>query len=668
MAHLFFQRMNILTRRSVYRLFYPASISAALLVSAMAFMLLGPVVGIKSAYVLLGLVLSCGLFYTYNSTDVSESPTPILVPRPRVLGKGVFVLVLLAVTAVPAVQSLGIDVTTAQLAVLLLILPAGYLALVMQIRWKSSSGWILAQILGLFSVTPLLKYQSTGFYAGSGDTPGHVYLIEQVITDGTWQEIPTSSFYHYFPGLHTLFGSTSLLTGLPAYDVYMIAGIVTYSVVICVAYLFSRFLFEERVFALFVALGTSLILPIITHASYFYPQALAVAMGLILLLLSYRGSTNLNRYPAYVILGSLIVGQLWFTHHLTVVLFIPILVALIVGPIFVNWLGHSSDPDATVAVQPALLPLAMWVVGSIAYWVWFGVFIDPFVSSVQDILAGPLIAGGGSQVIPVKALGQQLPDTTISTAVLSIFSPTGIYNLLLVCAVSFAVITVLSQFKRFQRSVTFIVIGVGGTLLLLPTPLVAIGLDRMQLPLSLFVAVVIAIALSRLLLKAEMLSQLAPVLVVFLLLSTSATVAASDEVYVLHSGPDLWEDRPLPEEQVEFSQREMESLEQGSAYLQQHDVEVTTDWRTQIGLERYGTESDSMVVKEGRISVDGDLLMYRNRWPDHSLRLIPEQLSLVTLVVDEAWLERTVLTENKVYTTGEVGMLSDRNGTGKIGG
>lgn len=666
--------MDLVVRWPVHRLVYTASVGAALLVSTVAFVLLGPVVGIKSAYVLLGLLLSWVLFGTCDRTDVPESLTQVRAPRPRVLGRMVFVLVVLGVTAVPAARWAGTGVAAARLAVPLLVLPLGYVALVPQLRRESSSGWILAQVVGLFAVTPVVKYQSTGFYAGSGDTPGHVYLVTRVVDAGTWQVIPTESFYHYFPGLHTLFGSTSLLTGLPAYDVYMLAGVATYGVVICVAYLFGRLLFERRVLALFVALATSLALPVVTHASYFYPQALAVAMGLVLLLVSYRGSTNAEEYPRYAVLGVLVVGQLWFTHHLTVVLFVPILLALAVGPVLVTrvWSFRSAGSAATATVRPALLPLAIWVVGSVAYWVWSGVFIDPFVGSVQDVLAGPLIAGtpgggGGSQVIPVKALGRQLPETSAGTAALSVLSPTGIYSLLLVCTVSLAVVTALSRLDRFRRPMVFIVVGAVGTLLLLPTPLVAIGLDRTQLPLSPFVAVVVAIALSRLLLNAATLPRLASVVVVFLLLSTSATVAASDEAYALHSGPDLWEDRPLPEEQVEFSQREMKSLEQGSAYLRRHEVGVSTDWRTQIGLERYGTDSDSMVVEEGRIGVGEDLLVYRDRWPDHSIRLIPEPLSLVTLVVDEAWLERTVRRENKVYTTGEIGMLSDRGETGTIG-
>ena len=669
--------MAIVTRGSVHRLVYPVSVGAALVGSMLAFVVLGPAVGIKSGYVPLGLLLSWALFATYSGTGVPGNPTRIWVPRSRVLGKGVFALVILAVGAVPAAQRLGIGVASVQVAALLLVLPLGYLALLVQIRRGSSSGWTLTQILGLFAVAPVVKYQSTGFYAGSGDTPGHVYFITQVISAGSWQEIPASSFYHYFPGLHTLFGSASLLTGVSAYDVYMILGIVTYSVVICVAYLFGRLLFERRVTALSVALGMSLTLPVITHASYFYPQALAVAMALVLLLLAYRGAKTSTSYSAYVALGLLIVGQLWFTHHLTVVLFTPILVALVVGPPLVNWLaGRSSNsPGRRTAVQPVALPLAAWVLGSVAYWLWTGVFIDPFLGSVQEIIAGPLIAGGANGgagsggVIPIKALGQQLPDTTVGTAVLSLLSPGGIYNLLLVCTISFAAVTILSRLDRFRRSVPFVLLGLGGSLLLLRTPLVAVGLDRTQLPLSLFVAVVLGVALSRLVLKADTLSKLAPVVLVFLLLSTSATVAASDQAYSLHSGPDLWELRPLPEEQVEFSQRELAGLQQSSTYLRQQDIEVATDWRTQIGLERYGADSVSMVVEDGRVGVRGaDLLAYRDRWPDHSLRLIPERLSLVTVVVDETWLQRTVLTENKVYTTGGVGMLVDRNGTGSVGG
>jgi len=655
----------------MYRLVYPAFISVALLGSAVAFVLLGPIVGIKSTYVFLGLLLSGGLFYTYNRTGVSATLRPMRVPKTRVLGKGVFMFVLFAVSAVPAARSLGVDTTIAQVTVLLFLLPLGYLALALQLRWELRSGWALAQILALFLVTPMVKYQSTGFYAASGDTPGHIYLINKVVRHGTWQEIPTTSFYHYFPGLHTLLGSASLLTGLPAYDVYMLAGMITYSVVICIAYLFGRLLFKKRMLALFIALAMSLLLPVLTHASYFYPQAAAVASALLLLLLAYRSSTDANGYWAYMILAAPLVVELWATHHLTVVLFVPVILILIVVPKLIGQFGNQlNGSDAATAIQPVTFPLVVWVAGSVAYWLKRDVFIDPFVDSVFGVLSGPLLATGssgdaGSQVVPVKTLGQQLPESTIDTALLSILSPSGIYNLLLVCTVSFAVITVVYRLERYRRSIPFLILGVGGSLLLLRTPIVVNGLDRTQLPLSIFIAVILGIALFRLLAEADgTVSQLAPVLAVFLLLTTSGTVAVSDEVYELHSGPDLWEGRPLPEEQFEFSQREMASFEQSSTFLRDRDAVVATDWRTQIGLERYGTKSKSMRVSEGRIQMKANLLMYRQRWPDHSLRLIPggPPTQLITVVVNEAWLQRTVQTENKIYTTGEVGMLDPNGG------
>jgi len=656
--------MKLVTRGSLYRLAYPAFIGVALLGSAVAFTLLGPVVGIKSTYVFLGLLLSGGLFYTYHSTTVPTTLRPMEVSRTRVLGKSVFVLVLLAVTAVPAGRAFGIETVVAQMAVLLFLVPAGYLALALQFRWEPPAGRTLAQILALFSVTPIVKYQSTGFYASSGDTPGHVYLIEQVVSNGTWQAIPTTSFYHYFPGLHTMLGSMSTFTGLSPYDVYMLAGIATYCVVIAVAYLFARLLFDNRVLPLCIALAMSLLLPIITHASYFYPQALAVAVALVLLLLSYRGSTDADNYWAYMVLAALLVGQLWVTHHLTVVLFVPVLVALLAGPRLVSRFG----PDDATAVRPVSSPLVVWVAGSVAYWLGRDVFIAPFVGSVVDVLSGPLIATGSgdeTSVVPVKTLGQALPESTVGTALLSVFSPSGIYNLLLVCTVSFAAITVIYRLERYRRVIPFLVLGVGGSLLLLRTPLVINGLDRTHLPLSIFIAFLLGIALFRLLPNADAtLSRLAPVLVVFLFLTTSATLVASPHVYELHSGPDLWEGRPLPEEQIDFSQREMRSFEQSSTYLEGRDAVVASDWRTQIGLERYGTDSKSMRVRDGQVTMEADLLMYRSRWPDHSLRLIPggPPVPLITVVVDKAWLDRTVRTENKVYTTGEVGMLADRSG------
>jgi hypothetical protein len=53
-------------------------------------------------------------------------------------------------------------------------------------------------------------------------------------------------------------------------------------------------------------------------------------------------------------------------------------------------------------------------------------------------------------------------------------------------------------------------------------------------------------------------------------------------------------------------------------------------------------------------------LLYRDRWSERSQELIPELRVFQTLVLGDGWLDRMVRTENKVYTTGEVGILRDR--------
>jgi hypothetical protein len=149
-------------------------------------------------------------------------------------------------------------------------------------------------------------------------------------------------------------------------------------------------------------------------------------------------------------------------------------------------------------------------------------------------------------------------------------------------------------------------------------------------------------------------------LFVFVLLLTAGPAVAADDLYALQSGPDLWERHTVPDVQREFSDAEMESLQLSAGFIQQNDVSVGTDFHTLIGLSRYGTESSSFVVEDDTIRYDEDLLMYRQRWTEHSVRLTPERRSFITLVVPESWLNGYVASQNKVYTTGEVGMISDR--------
>jgi len=104
----------------------------------------------------------------------------------------------------------------------------------------------------------------------------------------------------------------------------------------------------------------------------------------------------------------------------------------------------------------------------------------------------------------------------------------------------------------------------------------------------------------------------------------------------------------------------MESFQQSATYLEEQETSVATDWNSAIGLSRYGAGSGSFVVTDDRIRTEQDLLLYRQRWTAHSVRYVPSRIDFRTLLVSEGWMRDSVRSENKVYTTGEIGMLADR--------
>lgn len=637
-------------------LFFPSLVTMSLVVSVVAFGALGPVAGIKSGYVLIGLLFAVTV-YSVTNTGTEGILDGTYIESDRHLYEIVLGLVGGAVVAVAGARALGgVSPSLLRMGVLVIVLPVGYLLLTLQIQRGVANRRLLLQILCLYALDPLTKYLSTNFYFGRGDIPKHVYFSELVATTGSWQAIPETTFYSHFPGLQTLVGSVSVLTGLSPYDSLVITGIVTYIAVVCVAYLLAELVFSDRLFPIYVALSVTMLAPIHRYSVYFYPQALATALVLIVVLAGCRYSAvQSSNYVTHLLLSLPLVVALWFSHHFTVVLFLPILVGLVVGPPLVRAVFGFTD-----TVRPQALPLVALVGGSLAYWLLADIFISTLREDLSKVLGFAAVASdttGGSEVV---GLGTAIPEPSVRDAVLSLFSVGGLYNIMLICIFSLGALMIFRDLSRYRKAGGIVGVGVCGAALMIRTPIDIHGLVRTQLPLSVFVAFVVAAGLNRLFpVPKGSLKKLGTTVFVVGLLTTTGPAVVADDMYRLHSGPDLWESRTVPETQKEFTAAEMASFERSAAFSDRQDVSVGTDWNSQLGLNRYGRESESFDVRDDQIRTDQELLLYRNRWLDHSIRLVPERLSFVTLLVSSDWRDRMVASENKVYTTGEVGMLAD---------
>lgn len=640
----------------------PASLLLASVVSLLTSLTLGPVVGIKSGYVFIGLLIAL-IVYDHNSRTTTKGRSITgLKSYSLPLRTSVYFISLcslIVVGGVPLVS--GIGVSTARTFVLLLALPVGYGMVMIQTYEKPSPKHILPQILSLFSLDLVTKVLATDFYFGRGDIPKHVHYTDLIVTTGTWRTIPQNSLYHFFPGLQTLVGSVSLLTGLSPYHSLVVTGICSYLVVVLAIYLLAQALFDDDLIPICVALGVTMLGPIHRYSVYFYPQSLAVALISVIVAAAFKySSAGPRRYLRGLVLSSPIVVAVWFTHHLSIVFFVPIILVLTVSPIVVNRIS-----GAVRVAQPQVVPLALLIVGSVTYWLYNDVFYLTLIHAFVDVTTSAEAASSSGAGARIVSLGSRIPDPTISDALISLFSPGGVYYITLVAVLAFSTIVLLSKSSEYRRAGGPIIMGLLGSIFMIRLPIDLYGITRAQLPLGLFTAFVLGIGLYRILTASRM-RQALPGILVFVLLSTAGPAVAADDLYALHSGPDLWERQTVPEPQKDFTEAEMESFRLSSEFMRQNDASVSTDWHTTIGLSRYGAESESFVIENETIRSDEELLMYRQRWDDHSVRLIPERRSLVTLVVSERWLDGLIANENKVYTTGEVGMIADRNSSSRF--
>jgi hypothetical protein len=643
--------MSVEARTPPVQYVLPGLLAAATVATIAVFSLLGPVAGIKSGYVLIGLLFAAVVYYAHDDPQVSTDRRVAPYYGQVVLG-----VVFLSIAAVATSAILPFAHSSAiRTGVLVVGLPAGYVLLVLQISERSAPEWLLTQIVALFAVDPITKVLSTDFYFGRGDIPKHVRFGELVATTGTWRTIPETDLYHFFPGLQTLVGSVSLVSGLPEYESLVVTGIVTYLVVVVAAYLLAGLLFDDWLRPVCVALGVTMLGPIHRYSVYFFPQSLSVGLILVVLLAAYRFDVVPNgRYVKHLAITSPIVVALWFTHHFTTVLFVPVILCLLAVPVLADRLGFGG------VSRPQVLPIVAWIGGSVVYWLLNGAFIQNLVRDLRMIVTQSQ-ASDTDAGAPVVALGGEAPDPLVSDAVLSLFSVGAVYNVLLVCVFAVGVLLLFRSPTSYRSPGALLAAGLLGAGFMIRLPIDLHGLVRTQLVVSAFVAFLIAVTLYLILpLSTDSIRKTGPALLLVVLLATSAPAYAADDLYGLHSGPDLWEIRTTPEPQKEFSAAEMEGFRLTASFAARHDLAIGTDWNSELGLSRYRLDlsTESFAAGGDRITTDAEVIVYRQRWLDHSVRLVPERTSFVTLLVSDEWFGRMEATENKVYTTGDVGMIA----------
>ena len=623
--------------------FFLATIPNVLLVLYLAWTRLGSVPTIKGSYVLIALLTAAVMFFFGRYGGETNGLSDY---RMRYIWKVVVALIML---------SLPLTVfTDSRIPVVLVIFPVVYALIGIQLVYSEANLSVLLQVIGAFCTSVVTKYLDTYRLFGNGDLIAHVGRVDRLVESGLVSAL--GPVYRYYPGLHIEASVLKLVSGSTAYDGLLLVGITGSVATLFVTYLFVRTT-SGRTLAILSTFGATVVYQSQFFATYVFPQALAVFFGLIIVLLS----TKLNvqsidaRTTAILLLISV---AMVVTHHFTFILFFPIVIMLLV----VQWMSGLSSvviPDwEGVVVGPRIGSLI--IVGVILFGYWYAIehsFIGQLLFAIRKLILESNNFAVGSGGTAVYAFGRDVLEQTPVDAVVSIFTPTGIYFVILCLVFLLGLVEALSFDRKYRPLAGVLLVGVLGSLFILKTP-IALSI-RLGHPFSLFFGVVIAVGLFRLV-SLDGQWTVVPICLI-IVLGTTTPIVAGNDMDRLHDGPDFYSSHTLPEPQRSFSSTEYRSIGVAAEFTTDFDKAVTSMWMSSVVLSRFdGAAMDQASIVDCRIQTPTGTLFYRDRWSNHQVFFRGARNKLL---LSESHLNFMEESSNKIHTTGQTGILWGENHT-----
>lgn len=620
---------------------------------------LGPITAIKGTHALVGLIIAWVLFTLTARGDYGASRLPGEASPP--LGRWLtllrevckilpFLIVLFSIIVSMA--------TNARLAVIFILLPVGYFSLIVLLYSNVQPRIIITRATALFAVPVLSKYLTSAVYFGNTDTFEHVAAARALLAQGRLSAISSHyGLYAQVPGLHTATAALSSMAQVPMYDSFMILGIVFSVASVALIYgLFSAVFSEEL--AVYIMVAYSILVPPLFYANYFFPQAMTTILYLTLLLIAVHcvKAQSLVRRQ-FTVIGVLLAVMIPFVHHLTVIFFSAFLIILLI-PALVDKLGSQRTAEAISSIPNTRLFIIVSVIG-VTHWVvnipGFLEFLGAFVVTLL-FESGPIVDDTGG-IRSVVGLGEPYQYQTVSEAFVSVIYLDGIYYVLLTAIFTIGAAVVVLRSTDYDESGGYIVLGLMGSLFVLRTPLVNL-VGRIALSIAPFFAIILGVGLKRLASHDETRVRRVGAVVLLLLFVTAPAVVADDQ-YRLQAGPNLYDVYNVPEVQRDFSADEWSQLETTGKYASRSDSSMNTFTITNRALDSMGADAveNYAVSEENQSIVSGQPFVYREKWTEHRVGFDGERVG--SLVMDERWLRDSVRTEDKVYTTGSIGILWD---------
>lgn len=641
--------MAVSDRRPEWLLYL--TILLAVVVALALFSQISVVFAVKGSYVLAGTIIAGVAFFAtrrYGGTASGVLSAELADRDANRAAKAVVILVGLSYAP--------ILLTEFTVPVLATVLSAGYLLLYLQLRAGTGTRLLLFQTVLLFTLVPVSKYATTDFYFGSGDILHHVGYARELVAAGSTAGI--SSTYSSFPGLHLLTATVHLVTGLPVYDSLLSTGLAYSSFfTLPLVFLFAYHVSRDARFAVLTTVMASTVTYVVYYTTYFFAQALAVPLFLFLVYLAYRIGparrslrsahwTVLREAPRWSLVALLVVLSILPTHHLTVILFTPVVVLLLAGTLAVERFGGNASEGDGIAAFNAVPPVASIVLAPV-YWSLFSPGLIPFVIwSVDQVVSRSLFfssAGGGTRTY-VFGLTPAAPpvasiDLVYYTALLALFV-TG-------------VLTLVESHDRYRRVLPLAVVGVLGSVTVLKTPLAVKSIGRIGFVFGFFFSFVTAAGCNYLLDASDGTRGRAVLLAVLLVtVGTFGPLLAPD---VMDAPLD-----PRRSEQSSYTDSELRQLQAASGYVRSTSGQVSAFWISNWTIEMYGVEGTSPSVSQRGFHAPEGLFLYRENWADHVVGFRTGSLYLERFLVSESYLDNLIARQNKVYDGGSVGLLWNR--------
>lgn len=592
-------------------------------------MFLGTRFAIFGLYALFGIGVGAAIYY---GTDDAKSAFSYHVDG-RLSRIGVY-----AVSA----GTVGIVALTDQPLFVSFGLVVGYLLVVRQLFADVTPERIVPQLTALFLLSPIAKYLAAGMYVGHSDVIVHSGLVEDVVAGRSLEAISFASYFD-FPGLHLIASSVGSLSGLNGYESLMLTGLVTYLVLIPAVYLVVARITGHPELALYTAFAVAVLDGFSFYASYVFPQSVATIIVAVLAVAATLTWKESLKWPAFFAAG-LVAVALAFTHHLTQVLFVP-MVGLAYFLYAIRGRRHARS---------ALLSRPMLVVVFALAVSLFRVARTGFYTRLSEALVALVEGGtrGGYTERVTLEFGTATDSATVVTALEWLSSLYGIYLVLLVAVFSIGVATFLHAGDRPVAQVALFGTGVVAALLVFETPISVASLGRIRFPWLFPFAFVLGIGILQIRERVWTKRSRTVLVAMVVLLAAAGPLVAADNYYGLD---------PRPNAQSSFSESEVAEFSAFASHARQEDEPVTAFWLSQRLLTRYGVEDDRSARLEGRqLILPEGRFVYRTAWPGHKVHFTVgdgDRLYSDSLYVSEPWLQQRLGTGNKVYTAGGTGML-----------